>query len=70
MAWRRWRERLTFWELATVLALLTALIALGVSVVIKSFYAHTSGVYEPKDIPRGELIETNKKSQEPRESRD
>ncbi len=70
MAWSRWRARLKFWELATVLTLLTALIALGVSVVNKSFYTHISSVYEPKDMPRGELIERNKGSQEPRETKD
>ncbi|MGH7204751.1 MAG: hypothetical protein ACREI2_00925 [Nitrospiraceae bacterium] len=70
MAWRRWRERLKFWELAAALALLTTLIALGVSMVIKSVYVQTPGWYEPKDIPRGKLIETNKESQEPRDTRD
>ncbi|TLY28188.1 MAG: hypothetical protein E6K63_08970 [Nitrospirae bacterium] len=57
MAWSRWRERLKFWQLAAALALLTALIALGVSMVLKSLYVQDRGWYEPKDLPRGELIE-------------
>jgi hypothetical protein len=69
MAWSRWRERLKFWELAVALALLTALIAVGISVVIKSFYKHEPRVYEPKDLPRGEMIQKNKGSQEPRDTR-
>jgi len=63
MAWSRWRERLKFWQLAAALALLAALIAVGISVVIKSIYKHDLRDYEPKDTPRGELIEKNKGSQ-------
>jgi len=70
MAWSRWRERLKFWQLAAALALLTALIALGVSMVLKSVYIQSPGWYEPKDLPRGELIQKNKGSQKHRDTRD
>jgi len=70
MAWSRWRERLKFWQLVVALALLTAMIALGVSMVLKSVYVQDPAWYEPKDLPRGELIQKNKGSQEPRDTRD
>jgi len=53
-----------------VAALLTALIALGVSMVLKSVYIQSPRWYEPKDLPRGELIQKNKGSQEHRDTRD
>ena len=70
MAWSRWRERLKFWQLAAALALLTALLALGVSMVIRSVYVQNLGWYEPKDLPRGELIQKDKGSQEHRGTKD
>lgn len=70
MAWSRWRERLKFWELAVALALLTALIALGVSMVLKSVYVQNPGRYEPKDLPRGQMIEKNQGSLKPGDARD
>ena len=70
MAWSRWRESLKFWQLAAALALLAALIALGVSMVIRSVYVQNPAWYEPKDFPRGELIEKKKGSLKPRDTRD
>ncbi|MGQ0809793.1 MAG: hypothetical protein ACT4OO_01020 [Nitrospiraceae bacterium] len=60
MSGRRWRARLKFGELVALLALLTALMVLGVSLLIKSFYRHEGKGYYPFDVQRGKQIEQKK----------
>ncbi len=60
MSWRRWRARLRFGEAVTLLALLTALLVLAISMWLRSFYLHAPKGYEPKDFERGKQIEMKK----------
>ncbi len=58
---RRWKERLRGWKLAIILSLLMAFLVMGISLFLSSFYSYRETIYEPKDIPRGELLERQEK---------
>jgi hypothetical protein len=60
MFWRRWRARLRFGETVALLALLTALLVLAMSMWLRAFYRHDAKGYEPKDLERGKQLEMKK----------
>ncbi len=60
MSRRRWRARLKFGEAIMLLALLTALLVLAISMWLRSFYLHDLKGYEPKDLERGKQLEMKK----------
>jgi hypothetical protein len=62
----RWRRRLKFWQLAVVMSAVAALIAIAVAMFFRSFYAHESRHFEPKDMPRGTYLERSGASQQER----
>ncbi len=60
MSWRRRWRHLKFGEAVVLLALLMALLALAISMWLRSFYLHDLKGYEPKDLERGKQLEMNK----------
>jgi cytochrome c-type biogenesis protein CcmE len=61
---RRWRSRMKFWELAIVLAVIAAALAIGISLFMRSFYSYAPGHFEPKDVHRGTYLERGGSSQD------
>ena len=57
MGRRPWKARRNFWTLSVALAVLTALLALGITVFINAFSSHKLTGYDPKDMKRGEHLE-------------
>lgn len=53
---RRWKSRLRVSEAAVSLALLAALIALGLAVFLKSYYSYDQNEYRPFDAGREKTI--------------
>ena len=49
--------RRDFLAFAVVLAALTALLAVGISLLLTAFSSHDPKTYEPKDMRRGEHLE-------------
>ena len=54
---RRWKRRLQFGEVIVVLSVLTALLALGLAIFLRSYYSHDPKGYQPLDIMRGKQLE-------------
>lgn len=57
MGRRSWKAQRNFWTLAVALAVLTALLALSITVFINAFSSHELTGYDPKDVKRGEYLE-------------
>lgn len=55
--WRFLKRRGEFWSLTVILAVIAAVIAIGISIFLSAFSSHSPSGYEPKDLPRGTLIE-------------
>lgn len=53
---RRWRSKLRLSEAAVSLALLAALIALGLAFLLKSYYSYNQNEYRPFDAGREKVI--------------
>jgi len=56
---RRWKRRLRFGEVVVVLSLLTAVLALALTLFLRSYYDQKSRGYQPLDIVRGKQLEQN-----------
>ncbi|MBX3234830.1 MAG: hypothetical protein KF814_01645 [Nitrospiraceae bacterium] len=54
---RRWKRRLHFGEIVVVLSVVTALLALGLAMFLRSYYVHDLKGYQPLDLMRGKQLE-------------
>jgi len=54
---RRWKRRLRFGEIVVALSLVTALLALGLAMFLRSYYIHDLKGYQPLDLMRGKQLE-------------
>ncbi|MET0513906.1 MAG: hypothetical protein ABW047_01065 [Nitrospiraceae bacterium] len=68
MSWRRWKRRLRYGEAVVLLALLTALLAVGLSVLARSYYHQDLKGYHPLDLSRGKLLEKKERPSLPMDS--
>jgi len=57
MSWRRWKKTFRYGEAVVLLALLTALLAVGLTVLVRSYYHQDLKGYHPLDLTRGKLLE-------------
>ena len=57
MSWRRWKRKVRYGEAVVLLALLTALFAVGLTVLVRSYYHQDLKGYHPLDLTRGKLLE-------------
>lgn len=65
MSWRRWKRKLRYGEAIILLALATALLAVGIAVLVQSYYHHDVKGYHPLDLTRGKLLEKKERPVSP-----
>jgi hypothetical protein len=68
MSWRRWKRRFRYGEAVVLLALLTALLAVGLTVLVRSYYHQDLKGYHPLDLSRGKLLEKKESPSSPGDS--